>query len=226
MKDKKDIKLKIFETALEIYCENPTQFSVRTVAKELNLKREEVYTYFSSKNAILRYFYQLCFEEYTKQTDEIGDYSNYSLEEKLGHLVYTHIVLFQKEKEFVESSFNEIIYKANPNNVFQKSLEEHLEKILNDSEGDASILPSKYISMFLVKELFHIFKFWIKDDSDKSEQTIELVDKIIAFIGEILCNQIISKGIDLGRTVWDQNNTRLGTNDLKFLFKSFVTRFA
>ena len=80
--------------------------------------------------------------------------------------------------------------------------------------------------MFLVKELFHIFKFWIKDDSDKSEQTIELVDKIIAFIGEILCNQIISKGIDLGRTVWDQNNTRLGTNELKFLFKSFVTRFA
>ena len=45
MKNKKDIKLKIFETALEIYCENPTQFSVRTVAKELNLKRDEVYTY-------------------------------------------------------------------------------------------------------------------------------------------------------------------------------------
>ena len=60
MKEKKDIKLKIFETALEIYCENPTQFSVRTVAKELNLKREEVYTYFPSKNAILRYFYHLC----------------------------------------------------------------------------------------------------------------------------------------------------------------------
>ncbi len=226
MKDKKDIKLNIFETALEIYSENPTRFSVRTVAKELNLKREEVYTHFPSKNAILRYFYQLCFEEYIKQTVEISEYSNYSLEEKLGHLVYTHIELFQKEKEFVERSFNEIIYKANPNNVFQKSLEEQVEKILNDSEGDASILPTKYISMFLVKELFHIFKFWIKDDSDKSEQTIELVDKIIAFIGEILCNQIISKGIDLGRTVWDQNNTRLGTNDLKFLFKSFVTRFA
>ena len=189
------------------------------------MKREEVYTYFSSKNAILRYFYQLCFEEYTKQTDEIGEYSNYSLEEKLGHLVYTHIELFQKEKEFVESSFNEIIYKANPNNVFQKSLEEHLEKILNDSEGDASILPSKYISMFLVKELFHIFKFWIKDDSEKSEQTIELVDKIIAFVGEILSNQIISKGINLGRILWDQNNTRLGNNDLKLLLKSFVNRF-
>ena len=71
MKDKKDIKLNIFETALEIYSENPTRFSVRTVAKELNLKREEVYTHFPSKYAILRNFYQLCFEEYIKQTDEI-----------------------------------------------------------------------------------------------------------------------------------------------------------
>ena len=226
MKDKKDIKLKIFETALEIYSENPTQFSVRTVAKELNLKREQVYAHFSSKNAILRYFYQLCFKEYLKQTVEIDDYFNYSLEEKLGHLVYTHIELFQKEKEFVESSFNEIIYKANPSNVFQKSLVEQVENILNDSEGDASILPSKYISTFLVKELFHIFKFWIRDDSEKSEKTIELVDKIIAFIGEILSNQIITKGIDLGRILWDQNNTRLGTSDLKYLFKSFVNRFA
>ena len=159
MKDKKNIKLKIFEKSLDIYSENPTQFSVRTVAKELNLKREEVYTHFPSKNAILRYFYQLCFEEYLKQTNEIDDYSNYSIEEKLGHLVYTHIELFQKEKEFVESSFNEIIYKANSNNVFQKSLEEQMEKILSDSEGDASFLPTKYLSMFLVKELFHVFKF-------------------------------------------------------------------
>ena len=226
MKEKKDIKLKIFETALEIYCENPSQLSVRTVAKELNLKREEVYTYFSSKNAILRYFYQLCFEEYTKQTDEIGDYSNYSLEEKLGHLVYTHIELFQKEKEFVESTFNEIIFKANANNLFQKSLEKQVEIILDTSEGDASILPKKYLAMILVKELFHIFKFWIKDDSEKSEDTIELIDKIIAFLGEILSNQIITKGIDLGRTLWGQNHTGLAPNDLKFLFNSFFNRFA
>ena len=64
MKGKKDIKLKIFETAFEIYIEDPTKFSVRTVAKQLELSREQVYSHFTSKNSILRYFYQLCFEEY------------------------------------------------------------------------------------------------------------------------------------------------------------------
>lgn len=226
MKDKKDIKLKIFETAFGMYFENPTQFSVRNVAKELKLSREQVYTHFTSKKAILRYFYQLCFEEYINQTNEIDRYSEFTLEEKLAHLVYTHIELFQKEKEFVESTFNEIIFKANANNIFQKSLEKQVEKILDTSEGDASILPSKYLAMILVKELFHIFKYWIKDDSEKSEDTIELIDKIIAFLGEILSNQIITKGIDLGRTLWGQNHTRLAPNDLKFLFNSFFNRFA
>ena len=53
MKDKKDIKLKIFETAFEMYFENPTQFSVRNVAKELKLSRKQVYTHFTSKKAII-----------------------------------------------------------------------------------------------------------------------------------------------------------------------------
>ena len=226
MKDKEDIKLKIFEVALEIYSENPLQLSVRNVAKELKLPREQVYVHFQSKNAILRYFYQLCFEEYHQQTNEIKNYSNFTLEEKLGHLVYTHIELFQKDKEFVESTFNEVIYKANSKNVFQNSLEGQIEKILKESEGDASILPGKYLSIFLVKELFHIFKFWIKDDSEQSEQTIELVDKIIAFLGEILSNQIVTRGIDLGRTLLDQNVTRFGSRDLSLLFNSFLNRFA
>ena len=226
MKDKEDIKLTILDLAIEMYMDNPMQFSVRNVAKELKLPREQVYVHFQSKNAILRYFYQLCFEEYLKQTNEINDYNNFTLEEKLGHLVYTHIELFQKDKEFVESTFNEVIYTANSKNVFQNSLEEQIEKILKESEGDASILPGKYLSIFMVKELFHIFKFWIKDDSEQSEQTIELVDKIISFLGEILSNQIVTRGIDLGRTLLDQNVTRFGSRDLSLLFNSFLNRFA
>ena len=226
MKNKEETKLKIFNKALEIYVESPMQFSVMKVAKELKMTREHIYASFSSKNAILRYYYQLCFKEYLKQIDEISDYEKFTLEEKLGHLVYTHIELFQKEKEFVESTFNEIIFKANSNNIFQKSLEEQIEKILRQSEGDASILPGRYLSKFLVKELFHIFKFWIKDDSEQSEQTIELVDKIIAFAGEVLGNQIITKGLDLGKLIFDKNFSRYSSKDYKLIFNSLLNRFA
>ena len=226
MKEKNNIKQKIFDTGFSLYIENPLQFSVMNVAKKLKMKREQVYVHFPSKNSILRYFYELCYEEYINQTKEIEGYSEFSIEEKLGHLVYAHIELFQKEKEFVENTFNEIIFKAYGNNVFQKSLEKQVEKIISSSEGDASILSGKYLSMFLVRELFYIFKFWIKDDSENSQETIELVDKIISFLGEILSNQIISKGIDLSRTLLDLNYSRSGSKGIKNLLNTLINRFA
>jgi hypothetical protein len=78
----------------------------------------------------------------------------------------------------------------------------------------------------MVKELFHIFKFWIKDDSEQSEQTIELTDKIIAFVGEILRNEIFTKGIDLGRTLLDKDLIKFSSKGLNFFLKSFLHRFA
>ena len=54
MKVKEDIKLKIFKSALEIYCENPMKFSVSIVAKKLKMTRAQIYKIFPSKNAILR----------------------------------------------------------------------------------------------------------------------------------------------------------------------------
>lgn len=226
MKDKNNIKQKIFETGFSLYLENPMQFSVMNIAKKLKIKREQVYVHFPSKNSILRYFYELCFDEYINQTKEIKGYREFSIEEKLGHLVYTHIELFQKEKEFVENTFNESIFRASGNNVFQKSLENQVEKIISSSEGDGTILSGRYLSMFLVKELFHIFKFWIKDDSENSQETIELVDKMISFLGEILSNQIISKGIELSRSLLELNYTRSGLKGLKNLLNTLINRFA
>jgi hypothetical protein len=56
-----------------------------------------------------------------KQTDELKDYQDFTLEEKLSHLVYTHFELFQREKEFVEDTFKDLIAKASSKSKFQQS---------------------------------------------------------------------------------------------------------
>ncbi|MGY9010186.1 MAG: hypothetical protein ACKVI7_10970, partial [Rhodobacterales bacterium] len=63
-------------------------------------------------------------------------------------------------------------------------------------------------------------------DSEQSEQTIELTDKIIAFVGEILRNQIFTKGIELGRTLYDKDLIRFSSKGLNLFLKSFLHRFA
>jgi hypothetical protein len=75
MKDKKDIKILILETALDLYSENQMQFCLSNVAKRLKVTRGKVYSQFSTKNSVLIYFYQSCFENYLKQINEISEYS-------------------------------------------------------------------------------------------------------------------------------------------------------
>ena len=97
-----------------------------------------------------------CFEQYLKQTDELEDYQDFTLEEKLSHMVYTHFELFQREKEFVEDTFKDLIAKASAKSKFQQMLEDRIDLLLSQSHGDASLLQGPYLSQFIVKELLSV----------------------------------------------------------------------
>ena len=81
-----------------------------------------------------------------KQTDELEDYQDFSLEEKFSHMVYTHFELFQHEKEFVEDTFKDLIAKASAKSKFQQMLEDRIDLLLSQSHGDASLF---HVRIFL-----------------------------------------------------------------------------
>ena len=141
-------------------------------------------------------------------------------------MVYTHFELFQHEKEFVEDTFKDLIAKASAKSKFQQMLEDRIELLLSQSHGDASLLQGPYLSQFIVKELFYLFRFWLQDESDDAEQTMELTDKLISFASEILGSQIFSKGIDLGRTLWDQDLIRFKPQGLNILARALMQRYS
>ena len=93
-------KKQICDAAIGMYLDNSSRFSLSAVASQLEISRSQIYQNFPTKNAVLRFFYQDCFEQYMKQTNEMEDYQDFTLEEKLSHMVYTHFELFQHEKEF------------------------------------------------------------------------------------------------------------------------------
>jgi len=226
MSAKKMTKKQICDAAVGMYLDNPSRFSLSAVANQLEIPRSQIYQNFPTKNAVLRFFYQDCFEQYLKQTDEMEDYQDFSLEEKLSHMVYTHFELFQREKEFVEDTFKDLIAKASAKSKFQQMLEDRIDLLLSQSHGDASLLQGPYLSQFIVKELFYLFRFWLQDESDEAEQTMELTDKLISFASEVLGSQIFSKGIDLGRTLWDQDLIRFKPQSLNILARALMQRYS
>ena len=214
----------IVENSIEIYLDDAGKFNLNSVAKKLKVKRTEIYKFFKTKNQILSYFYQNAFENYKELTKKIENYENFNLEEKLGNLIYTHLEIFQNEKEFVDETFDKIIFNSNSKTNFQKSLEEQVSDILKDSEGDISMINSKIISNFIVKEVFYLIKFWLKDESENYEETMELTDKILSFASEILMNQIVSKGIILLKTLIEKNIFKLGNSNINFIIKNIIKK--
>ena len=109
---------------------------------------------------------------------------------------------------------------------FQQILEDLIDLLLSQSHGDVSLLQGPYLSQFIVKELFYLFRFWLQDESDEAEQTMELTDKLISFASEVLGSQIFSKGIDLGRTLWDQDLIRFKPQGLNILARALMQRYS
>ena len=219
-------KKEICESAISLYLDNKQKLSITSLAKQIDKPRSEIYKSFSNKNSVLRYFYQDCFQQYNDQVEDISDYQDFSLEEKLSHLVYTHFELFQDEKEFVEDTFKDLIVKSSGKSKFQEMLEGRIQKILIESQGDASLIQGTFVSQFLVKELFFLIRFWLQDESENSEQTMVLTDKIISFVSELLGSQVLSKGIDLGKTLWEQDLISFKPQGLNMLAKVFLQKWS
>ena len=139
-------------------------------------------------------------------------------------MVYTHFELLQQEKEFVEDTFKDLIANASAKSKFQEMLETRINTFLSESQGDASIVQGPFVSQLFVMELFHLIGFWLQDDSDDAEQTMELTDKKNSFASELLSSQILSRGIDLGRVLWGQNLIRLRSQGLNLLVKALIER--
>ena len=75
MSAKKITKKQICDAAVEMYLDNPSSFSLSAVASRVEIPRSDIYQIFPTKNSVLRFFYQDCFEQYLKQTDELKDLS-------------------------------------------------------------------------------------------------------------------------------------------------------
>ncbi|SVD84542.1 uncharacterized protein METZ01_LOCUS437396, partial [marine metagenome] len=60
MASEKLTKNKICESAVSLYVEDSSRFSITSLAKELSVPRADIYKIFSTKNAVLRFYYQDC----------------------------------------------------------------------------------------------------------------------------------------------------------------------
>ena len=204
-----EVKLEIATVAADLYVEQEGTFTISEVAGVLNMDVADIFDYFPNKSAILEFYYHSLVLRYRFMIDEIENFSTYSLSEKLSNFIYASLDLMNEKPEFVEMTYNSIIRYSYTTTAFEKEaqavLTEFFEEDPNISTSSRFFINSAFLKLMLQKYLY-IIAYWIKDTSEGKERTMELVDKLTAFIEEILYNKIADKGFELGKFVFTNSS--------------------
>ncbi|PWN05237.1 hypothetical protein [Rhodohalobacter mucosus] len=200
-------RITIAEAATKRFVENP-RFTIRSLAKELDMESADIFDLFPNRSSILRYYYSSRMLRFRDETGSLDDYSSYTLGEKLSALHLSLADQFQEQREFVLQTFKRSKYSYFRTSAFAKEYRQELQNIFeNDHRIPATAAP--FINRFLYQSLYYQFtgliSFWKRDESRNYENTMALIDKWSALTEEIFYSQIAEKGFDLAKFLYYQS---------------------
>src|SRR6056297_3290539 len=219
--DKKTLlKINISEAATGRYLSNP-RFTIQSLAESLDMSAKDIFDLFPNRRSILDYFYKSRIILYKDSVENLEDYSEFTLSERLNHLFLTLLDSFEEHREFVLNTYKEKVVWDKRRNEFRKLFKEELKTIFSN---DPKITRSSYIiqNELLWKSIllqFHgLIAFWANDSSRMRENSMALADKWSSLIEEIFYTRIIDKGFDLGKYLWMNSSLNKCITDENFSF--------
>jgi hypothetical protein len=193
------LKYTIIQAAVTIYLENRSDFTLRKIALAAGCEVSDIQQIFPGKQAILRGFYDRVPELYRHSVAEIPDFDSLTLGEKLGHYIYTSFDALNEQRDFVEETFERMVF-SRADTKWHKETALFFEELVQQ-DNRVSDISRMFVPGFVWKmattEYMQLIRFWLQDDSENSQRTIALVDKMTAFVNEVFYTRIADRGFDL-----------------------------
>lgn len=199
------IKYQIADVAADLYVAGAGDFTLKDIAKELDLNVGEIFNYFANKKEILQFFYASHVVRYEFMIDDIDDFQSYSISEKFSNFAYASFDMFAEKRVFVEDTFESLILQKYGQTDFEDEIERLAKRFLeNDSKISlsSSVVLNRCFYAFLRRQYLALVKFWLNDESENQELTMQLTDKLTGFLQELLYNPIADKSLDLAKFMY------------------------
>lgn len=202
------IKLKIADAATQLYVEKDSNFTLHDVAKRADFTVAELFNYFPDKHSIIYFFYSSLITRYRLMVEEIEDFDSFTLSEKLSNFAYASFDLLKERKAFVEKTFGSYIMHSCKKTEYEEKIEQLLSNFVKQDSGKAASTDSLIndCSLRLIrKKYLHLVDFWLHDDSEDKEVTMELTDKVTGLIQEALYTSVIDRSFDLAKFLFSND---------------------
>lgn len=202
---KEQTKRSIIEAAVDLIIElGFEKATMRKIARQAGVGDATIYKYFSTKEKILLAYYEVKAQDTIKELEEISDFDEYDLQEKVQTLVETYLDKIIGDREFVQESIKMILYtpiflfkdvapvKKEFNTVVKTFLDSAVEK------GELEEFPfMNMIPDFASEYVMAILLYWTQDESDEFSDTTQLIDLTLSLGILVLKSGIINKGTEM-----------------------------
>ncbi len=206
-----DYKSKIIASYITYVLENghsPT--SVFKFAKDLNMKEEEFYNYFTTFDAIKSAVWTQLFERTLENLEGQAVYKEYSGREKLLGFLFTWIEELKKNRSYLLSIYGHHKAPKNtlPNEVkdFKSKFKDFANEIILEGKETEEITSRPFLSdrydEALWIQVWFVFQFWIKDSSPAFEKTDAAIEKSVNLAFDLMGKSAVDTFIDFAKFLY------------------------
>ena len=213
----------LVEAAIRLDAETDSLPTVSGVCAEAGVEKAVFETHFDAVEDLRPAFYDLVFEQYRMLTEATTGYEDFSFKERLASFYYILLDTLREQRAFVQVTFDTRVRS-------RSSFRAEVRGTLHDLLTDEDVVPSTNqlvtglwpVHEVLTEVTFAVIRHWIRDETEDQEATTALVDKLVAFVAELVTFRGVSQGLDLAWYI--VQNDALGLGRLPVVGRFFSRR--
>ena len=198
---KKEIRRDLIQAAVELFSEKGfRKATMREISSRAGYAAATIYNYFPNKEKILYGYFEEKQRELIRSLEDIPDFNEFTLKEKLQVQLETLLDLYLPDREFVQEAYKLIFDSPlrslselrNNKKMFTDAVSEFFDVSIANDEIPEPTFPGFLINLYWDYAGLIIF-YWLKDDSAGFSNTSVLIDLSLDIISAMLKSDILSK---------------------------------
>jgi AcrR family transcriptional regulator len=208
---KKDYRKLILDGFVEHVLEHGnTPKSVFKFAKDLKMKEEEFYTYFTSFESIKSAIWVSIFDRTLEQIESQEVFKEYSVREKFLSFLFTWIEELKKNRSYLLSLYQDKTQSMKSLPLDAKEFKEKFkdfagEIILEGKEtqeiANRPIISDRYDEALWLQAAF-IFRYWLDDRSPRFEKTDAAIEKSVNLSFDLMGKSALDSFLDFAKFLY------------------------
>ncbi|MBW3466501.1 TetR family transcriptional regulator C-terminal domain-containing protein [Arthrospiribacter ruber] len=184
--------------------------SIFKFAKELKMKEEEFYSYYTSFESIKTAVWVKIFDETLENLESQEVFRQYSAREKLLGFFFTWIEELKKNRSYllVQYQHHKDLKKLLPQEVkpFREKFKDFANEIILEGKETEEIASRPIISdrydEALWLQVWFVFQFWLKDTSPGFEKTDAAIEKSVNLAFDLMGKSALDTFIDFAKFLY------------------------